>query len=212
MGKLHDAIIALLAREVEHRTAWDEAPQLYRLHLNSAVPRLAPFLIPPAIWEMDRPPEVLTWLAGLFDANRALMPSIADLHGMAYRDEGWEVAPGSPDVRSEAARAEMRRAHKLALDHQLNTHPRRVEVRMMYAVDRAGITYSANLRRGARRAETTVVFPGGRAVIDGKPVPYDAQPTGAILSALDQMVASLTGIPARTRLSEADLPGWLTGH
>jgi hypothetical protein len=212
MGKLHDAIVELLVREVERRQAWDEPPQLYRLHLNAGVPSLVPFMVPLAIWDMDRPPEVLAYLAHLFDLNRALMPDTPDLHGMAFRHEGWEVLHEGLDLaHSEADRAKVREAHELALDHRLVTHPQRVEVRMMYAVDRAGITYQAIVRRGQPRAETLVAFPGGRAVLDGQPVSDEMEPTGAVLDALDQMVATLTGIPARSRLGEADLPDWLRG-
>jgi hypothetical protein len=196
MGKLHDAIGAMLCGELDARTEWDEPPQLYRLHVSSGVPRLVPVRIPLPMWEMARPPEVLAFIADGM-ADHGLRNHEADLHGMAFRHEGWLVEVEEP---ATLGRAEVRRTHEMALDHTLNTHPDRIEVRMLYAVDRAGITYATEVRRGADHARCLVVYPS---------TDPEVVPTGSVLDALDSMVQTLTSVELAPRVEP---PGWLGGR
>jgi hypothetical protein len=134
-----------------------------------------------------RPPRVLARLAdgagefsGLF---RAVAPE--GLHGAAFRCEAWAVDAGKPGTErySETTAASMAR--------QLHVHPDRVESRCMYAVDRAGITYSAMQARGEAEVKRSVTYPK-----PGKP-----GFSGIIPNALDRLVTALLGVelPARAR-------------
>jgi hypothetical protein len=195
MGKLHDAIGELLIREVESRTEWDEPPQLYRLHLTGGVPRIVPVRVPLPLWAAGRAPEVLENIANLLTDPR-FRPYSVDLHGMAFRHEGWEVIIDEP--KDPASRFKAERVSEMSKEHTLYTHPERREVRMMYAVDRAQITYQAHLARGDAKATGIVSFPGNARM----------QMTGSVLEALDSMVASLTGIPQQTRVDPDRHPIW----
>jgi hypothetical protein len=207
MGKLHDAIVARLAAELEARTAWDEPPALYRLGLRSKQARLVDAEVPLDIWALARPPEVLDRLAG-YMANQGWplpggLPPGWELHGMACRHEGWWV-----DVEM-ADRPAAKYTAAMAAEHRLADHPARVEIRMMYAVDRAGITYSSTLYRDQAEAETMIAYPTGRAVVHGPRVEeamggsdhLSVQPTGAVVEALDRMVTILTGATLPPRAS-----------
>jgi hypothetical protein len=195
MGKLHDAIVALMTDELEARTEWDEPPQLYRLHLTGGAPRIVPVRIPLPLWESGRTPDVLENIADMLTDPR-FRPRSVDLHGMAFRHEGWEVIIDDP--RDPANRAEAERISEMSKEHTLHTRPDRIEVRMMYAVDRAQITYQAHMTRGDAKASSIISYPGNPAM----------QMTGSVLQALDSMVASLTGIPQQTRVDPDKHPIW----
>jgi hypothetical protein len=112
-------------------------------------------------------------------ANQLRSPD-ADLHGMAFRHEGWEVVTDDPHRN----RFQARRVAELANEHKLSTHPQRVEIRLMYAVDRAGITYAIQQARGSAEPDRALIFPGST----------DALSTGTVVDSLDLMVTTLTGI------------------
>jgi hypothetical protein len=64
-----------------------------------------------------------------------------------------------------------------------------VEVRQVVAVDVSGVTYQAMHARGSGEAvERVVAFPGG-----------ELEPGGVIVEALDRLMTTLAGMPARTR-------------
>jgi hypothetical protein len=198
MAALHDAILAAVVAEVEARTEWDEYPELYRLLVTGGTPRLAAVPFPASVWTMmPRPPDVLAFLAQTAAAGRTRLPGgAADLHGMAFRHEGWRVDVEPDDERAQAE------VNAAALDHTLHTHPDRREERIMCAVDRAGITYKVEQLRG-EPATGAIVYPGGGG---------DHDITGSVPESLDLMVAALTGIPGRTRLTVDEIPAWLKGH
>jgi hypothetical protein len=205
MGQLHDTIVARLAAELEARDEWDEPPALYRLGLRGKQARLVDAEVPLDIWALARPPEVLDRLAGYMARGWPLpggLPPGWELHGMAVRHEGWWV-----DIEMANLPA-AKHAAALAAEHRLVDHPARVEMRMMYAVDRAAITYSSTMYRDQGVAETLIAYPTGRAVghgprveeaLGGSTGALKVQPTGAVVEALDLMVSVLTGatLPGR---------------
>lgn len=198
MGSVHTAIAAVLAAEVERRREWDETPALYRLHLSAGRPRLAEIPVDPWVWDSGRPAEMLEHIGAIWAMNGWRSPW-PDLFGLAFRHEGWSVdlEEAAADAGSTAAfRAQARAVHADALRGRLHARPDRYEVRMIYAVDRASVSYEAVLRRGTDRAARQIFYPGG-----------DPASEGGVPSALDLMVSTLTGIPAQPRVEP---PDWLT--
>jgi hypothetical protein len=193
VASLHDAVVAVLADVVERRRGWDEAPALYWLHVERGRPKLRQVGIPDLTWQLDRPPAVLEIIAKMMAAGRYRSPW-PDLHGVAVRHEGWKVELDQPS--SPAALAKARRLHAQSLAHTLHTRPDRIEARMFYAVDRAGWTYQAELKRGQLRADRMAMPPGGDPTI-----------TGAVVDALDLMVATLLGVTLPPRKEPP--PEWL---
>jgi hypothetical protein len=134
-----------------------------------------------------RPPRVLSRIAGgLGDFSWLLQASAPEgLHGAAFRCESWAVDAGMPGTerRSEVSAASMGR--------KLHEHPDRVESRCVYAVDRAGTTYSVIQGRGQDEIRRHVAYrkPGRPEV------------SGIIPDALDKLVTALLGVemPARAR-------------
>jgi hypothetical protein len=207
MGQLHDAIAAALAAELDARTEWDEHPALYFLALRSKQARLIDVDVPLLFWRAGRAPDVLEKLAvSLAVAGVAPNPPPGwVVHGAAFRHEGWWV---DVDMKHDLPAA--KHAAALAAEHRLVDHPQRVEIRQMYAVDRAGITYSSTQYRGEGAAETMISYPTGRAVAHGPHVeealggttgPMKVQPTGAVVEALDLIVSVLTGVELPARAS-----------
>lgn len=155
MGHVQDRIIECVAAEVGGGF-WEEAPGLYFLNLSRDGPSLKRLDIPDRVWDSMPPAAVLCMLAGrvavLADMARAIAPR--GLHGFAFRatayglfsDEGTD--PGLIDSYDEAAREE-----------RLHEHPDAVRLMMMYAVDRAGITYLATRRADTGEVERHVSYP-----------------------------------------------------
>jgi hypothetical protein len=197
MGTVHDAIAACLAAELEQRTQWDEDPALYRLLVRGGRPRLELMRLHESIWDLDRPPAVVQHIAATMALNGVRSPD-PDLFGIAFRHEGWGVdvdpEPGTPDT-DPAWRARVRAVHADGLAHAIHARPDRYEVRLLYAVDRASVTYQIEQRRGEARATRSVHYPGA-----------DHYVTGGVPQALDLMVSTLTGLPAHARPAD---PGWL---
>ena len=214
MSRQHYAISRKLAAEVEGRPGWDEPPALYRLHVHHGRPSLVPVAVPLSLWELDRPPAVLELLAGLMEGKRFRfdIEHEGELYGMAFRHEGWMVE-GPWDNSAQA-----RSTQVMAGDHKLFLHPARVEIRMMYAVDREQITYSATMRRTSppTPAERLIAYPDGRGEGWGPMVEEalggtdgNVRPAGSVVEALDRMVEHLLDVPALKRPSSvvAD-PSW----
>jgi hypothetical protein len=107
------------------------------------------------------------------------------LHGAAFRCEAWMVQGGKPGSKREREVAAASRARTL------DTHPDRVEARCMYAVDRAGNTYSATLARGEALVKRSVAYrKAGHADF-----------AGIIPDALDRLVTALLGVELPARAS-----------
>ena len=187
-ARLPDQITGVLAREIAARKEWDEPPCLYFLYVEGGTPRLSPLGLPTEVWETDRPPQVIMGMAvaagNLAAVLRQAVPP--GLYGMAFRHEAWTVAaiPGT----AEAAGVE-----RAARQHRLHEHPARIEVRGIWAVDRAGITYMAEQRRGEPAVRRDVSYPEpGQGY------------SGTIPEALDLLVTAFLGVtpPARPRTPE----------
>jgi hypothetical protein len=190
MGRIADVIADALVAEVKKHTEWDEPPALCFVYVEGGRGRVSELPLPEAIWSVDRPPLVLARCAEALGGGRVsdLLQRVAleGLHGAAFRCEAWEVDGGRPGTaqRSEA----------MAEQHagRLHLHPGRREIRSLYAVDRAGITYAAVQRRGEEEVRRSVVYPkpGGDSF------------TGTIPSALDRIVTGMLGVsmPPRMRV------------
>jgi hypothetical protein len=185
MGRIAELVMDTLVAEVKSRTEWDEAPALYFLYLEDGKCRASALPLPDALWAVDAPPRVLARLAEGAGDFSALLSSVAPegLHGAAFRCEAWVVEAGKPGTErySEAVAASMGR--------RLDSHPERVESRCMYAVDRAGATFSATQARGDGEVRESVTY--------RKPGHPDF--TGIIPNALDRLVTATLGVelPAR---------------
>jgi hypothetical protein len=153
------------------------------LYLEGGEPALRAVPVPDAMWGIDRPPQVLDAMSRCLGDFEWLLRSAAPegLHGAAFRCEAWTVEskPGAGDEEEVKRESRAKRLH---------LHPRRVEERSMWAVDRAGILYGAMLARGGAPARVQVDYPkpGGRLI------------TGTIPEALERIVASVLGVTLGT--------------
>jgi hypothetical protein len=142
---------------------------------------------------MDRPPEVLAAIANTAAAFPGPVPD--SLYGVGFRCESWYVT-----VPDDAAGK--RQVDADARDHRLYTRPDRVEARVMYVVDRAGISYMCMLPRdGELIRQVSYPAPGDPAVQTG-PLSGIA---GAVPDALDALLRALLGVTLPTRPEG----GWL---
>lgn len=188
MNRTSRAVLAALEDTVLGVPVWDAAPVLYRVYLHDeAEAEVRPVLVSPELWSTShtgmRAPDVLEMIAGQM-AEFGLVD--ADVFGMAFCHEGWTV-PDEVLVDYHAGR----QALEMSGDHRLYQHPQRVEVRIMTAVDRRGISYMVEHTRGGPTRH--VVCSPGR----------DPELAGVVLEALDRMVEQLTGFPAQARRSSA---------
>jgi hypothetical protein len=186
------AIAGTLAAEIRKRREWDEAPCLYTLYVNGGRARLAPLPLPDHIWS-GSPPQVLLAMADQADFFAPLLQTAAGpgLYGAAFRCEVWGVSAAASDpaaVRQMTEDGNARRIH---------ARPDRVELRQIWAVDRARVTYVASQERGSDEVETAVHIP--------EP---GMDHTGNIPTALDRLVSAFLGVtmPGRS-LSFPSLPG-----
>lgn len=185
MGRVADLVMDTLVAEVKSRTGWDEPPALFFLYLEGGKCRASALPLPDEIWALDAPPRVLSRLADGSGEFSGLLQAAAPegLFGAGFRCEAWAVTGGKPGSRRER---EVTAASKA---RQLHVHPDRVESRCMYAVDRAGTTYSATLARGGDEVKRSVSYrKPGRADFGG-----------IIPDALDRLVTAVLGVqfPAR---------------
>jgi hypothetical protein len=186
VNRVSRAVVAALRDTVHGVPVWDAAPVLYRLYLHGeAEAEVRPVAVSPELWSTPhtgmRTPEVLDMIAGQMAAFGLVDGQV---FGMAFCHEGWTV----PDEVIDDYHAG-RQALEMSGDHRLYQHPQRVEVRIMTAVDRRGMSYMVEHTRGGGTRH--VVASPGR----------DPQLAGAVLEALDRMVEQLTGFPAQARRS-----------
>jgi hypothetical protein len=188
MGRVAEKILAALAAEVSARTEWDEPPALYFLYVEGGKARISQAAVPEFLWSADAPPRVLARIADSLGEFSGLLSAVAPegLHGAAFRCEAWVVDAGKPGTerRSEVSIE--------AMAKRLDRHPDRVESRCMYAVDRAGATYSAVQAKGSAEVKRSVSY--------RKPGNPDF--SGIIPDALDRFVTAMLGVemPGRSRL------------
>lgn len=179
------AIAEHLAAEIRRRREWDEAPCLYTLYVEGGQPRLGPIPLPDAIWASGPPAQVLLALADGMDGEFArLLQSAAPagLHGAAFRTEAWMIhAPAGDDaaLRKMVADGNARR---------VSQRPDRVEVRQIWAVDRARTTYMASQARGSSDVLTDVRRPE-----------RGMDHVGDIFTGLDGIVSAFLGVTMSER-------------
>ena len=180
------AIAEHLAAEIRRRREWDEAPCLHTLYVEGGQPRLGQIPLPDALWASGPPARVLLALADLgARSNAQLLQSAAPagLYGLAFRCEAWGITAPQGDeeaVRQMAEDANARRVWQ---------RPDRIEVRQIWAVDRARTTYMASQERGSGDVLTDI----------RRPEP-GMDHTGDIFEGLDRLVSAFLGVtlPARS--------------
>jgi hypothetical protein len=178
------AILGVLVAETE-RAGWGAEPALYRLHVLDGKPHLVDMGL--HVWEDASAQEVLYMLAGLMAAGsfRARPGDPAgELVGMVFRNEAVWVEDDPDDAHA------IHTTSKLAGEGRLWQHPRRVDISVTLGVDRHGVTYQVVHKRGGEKEH--------RAITPGR---GDTQAAGAIVEALDAMVATLCGVTMPPRPS-----------
>jgi hypothetical protein len=143
-------ILARLEADLEE-AGWDEPPRLFTVQRQLAPPELLPatgldgFLLAleqfgPHLGGMDGPgmARAIESLAGLIKDG---FPAPAELLGWVLVHEAWLITTTDPNEFGEVAEA--------AGQHRINQHPKRVEIRMVVAVDRSGTAYQLMRQRGA---------------------------------------------------------------
>jgi hypothetical protein len=174
-------IISLITAALRRRTAWGEDPALCHVHFSrdedGGRGTLVRLPVPDAAWAEYLPEEVLSGIAGGFEAAHALTrcEPVPTMIAAAFRSKAWLLKHGLPGTaeRSEAA---------AALSRQVYRHSDRVEARLMYAVDRAGTLYIATKRRGHDQVTVEIAYPGS-------PVPGG----DGVPAALRRLAASVFG-------------------
>lgn len=180
MGRVQDAVTAALAAEVSSRTEWDERPGLYSVGYEGGEGFVREVPLPDSVWASGPPVQVLTVIAdGAGDWAAQLRKVVPPgLYGVAFFSEVWMASArhGTPEGDDLLRRAR-------AANGRVSTLDDRVEARTMWAVDRAGITYSAVQERGSGKVETGVAYPKpGQGF------------TGTIPRALDKLVSAFLGV------------------
>lgn len=181
MGDVQDAIGDALAAEITRRKRWDELPAVFTVYYKGGRGHLRRVPLPGMIWATGPTSRVLERIAdatetGGMDALRATAE--AGLYGAAFFTEIWMAS--APEGTAEEAdllargRAAGGRVSKLA---------DRVETRSIYAVDRAGITYTALQAWGSAEVQRDVSYPKA-----GQPA------GGAVPAALDRLVKAFLGV------------------
>lgn len=202
MSKLHERIGDLLAEALDARTAWDEPPALYSIHLPSLKvqhglynPALVKWPVDDQMWDANRAgmrtTDILESFSWFVHAHADLFRKVDEegkarhIYGMGFRHEGWAL----PESHLKPGTAERSEAYLASSSHTIYKHPDRIETRSFVAVDRARVSYMARLARGETRAERFVIYPGQPGV--------SAQ--GTIIEALDRLLEAVTGTPAPAR-------------
>jgi hypothetical protein len=180
MGRVQDAVGDALAAEITGRQEWDERPELFALYYRGGKGHLGLLALPDSIWSTAPPAQVLAALADAGDACADLVRKVApaELFGVAFFTEVWMAS-----AAGTAAVEDLERRTR-AVGGRVSELPDRVEARSMWAVDRAGTTYTAYQARGSDEVVRAVSYP--------KP----GQPswTGAVPAALDRLVTALLGV------------------
>jgi hypothetical protein len=187
MGRVQDAICDALVAEIKSRQEWDQPPEVLTVYYRGGEGHLGRLPLPAAIWSSGPPAQILASLADAGGDCAGLLQRLVppEFYGMAFFSEIWMVS--APEGTAEADDL-LRRAE--AAGGRVSQMPERVEARSMWAVDRAGTTYSAVRARGSDEVK--------RGLIYTKPGRSSA---GTIPAALDRMVTAFLGVsmPDRTR-------------
>lgn len=188
MSRRTTSVLAVLAAEAE-ADKWDEHPALFRLHQRGREHHLVDVGLDGWVWDSNRGDvgTTITALAVLLAAG-GFRPDPDDpwgeLVGMAFAHQGVSVDVDEADVH------EWHQVSSLNAQRRLHQHPSRVPVRLVCAVDRHGVTYQVvRPRDGA--TERVMALPGRADLMMG----------GAVVEALDMMVATLCGVSPPPRPS-----------
>jgi hypothetical protein len=173
-----NAIAATLGAEIRKRREWDEAPALYTLYVEGGRPRLGQIPVPGRMWA-GPPAQILLAMADGMAEFAPLLQSAAGpgLYGAAFRCEAWGVQ--APQGDREALRQMIADGN----GRRISTRPDRVEVRQLWAVDRARTTYMASQERGS-----------DEVVTDFRQPDPGMDHTGDIFTALDGLVSAFLGV------------------
>ena len=146
-----DMLVSALAASEERegeRKGWDKPPQLWGLYLRNPG-QLDLTVVPPAYWRYgnDNPADDLAKLAVAAPEppEHPAQIELAGFAGLAFMSEGWAVSPDNLTEQDERDREAGLR--------NFETHPRRVEVRFVNAVDINGLNYLISRERGKEQTQ-----------------------------------------------------------
>jgi hypothetical protein len=188
------AIAEHLAAEIRRRREWDEPPALHTLYVEGGQPRLGQIPLPDAVWASGPPSQVLLALADLGPDYARMLQSAAPagLYGLAFRCEVWGISAPAGDeaaLRKMVEDGNARRVHE---------RPDRVELRQIWAVDRARTTYMAMQERGKTEVRTDI-----------RPPRPGNDHVGDVFDGLDRLVSAFLGVAVPGR--SLNMPGYKRG-
>lgn len=193
MTSVPDAVSAALRAEIRGRARWEELPGLYTMYVEGGRCHLRVLPVPDRLWFGGTPERVMLHLAGRLDMFAPALRRAAQggLYGMAFRSETWHVRNPEDDPAAQAAAA--------AFPGPLAEHPDRIEARQIYAVDRAGVTYTNWTDRETGIEADIIILPGQAGNL-----------AGDVLDALDRMVTATLGVttPPRQQPARRTIRRW----
>lgn len=148
--------------DVLEKQGWDQPASLWsfsRSHVGEEFILEARMVLGGAAFQQGHPTDVLAAVADAAQTRR--LPVGDDLVAFVFATEAWTVVASVDDEREMMEQAADRRIH---------THPDRVEVRMLSAVDRAGFRYEHSYARGSGERTEGVYRAGeqgGGMVLEG---------------------------------------------
>jgi hypothetical protein len=180
-----------LAAEITRHTEWDERPELLTMYYQGGRGHLGQIPVPDYVWASGPPALVLESLAEASASRAELLQMAApgELHGIGFFTEIWMATARA----GSEADADLRRRVKAA-GGRVSKLPEqeRVEARAIWAVDRAGITYSVMQVRGEDEVQRAVSYPkAGQPALE--------KTSGTVPDALDKLVTAFLGVPLPAR-------------
>lgn len=183
LDPLSQSLLECLATLEEHLEGegWDQVPSLWLVRLASSETdsgtKTTTVALELSRLEADHLFARESPIEGLFElaAFTAAHPEPdKDLIAVVFASESWMVTSNTPEEDEEASQVAARRG--------LSEHPRRVEVRMLSAVDTTGLVLlHFGFRDRSKPPETAVVRPEDREAVAG----------GDVVDALSQIVTAL---------------------
>lgn len=157
MSSEHDRLLTAVV-ELERRTherGWDRSPTLYVLDRTAGS---EPILEDSAIWDGERPSEVLRFIAHATSTllRDILLEDFAQPWAWVFVHEAWlvKLEGGLDDVLT----------NELAVEHRLEEHRRRVEIRMAIGVSKSGDEVSIVRQRGEEPKMDRLSMVGGTVI------------------------------------------------
>jgi hypothetical protein len=189
---ISNAVADALLDEVRLDRGWEQPPGVYFMYLSGGRCRLSQLPVPDSRWSGRPLADTLLEFAAMAGEFSRLLQSTtpAELYGAAFRSEAFIVDTPESDTAAFAAAFAAQRARRL------KHHPGRVEVRQMWAVDRARVTYFTAVERVTGQIRRRIVPPSP-----------GLDPVGDVADALDQIVTALLGVPLAARSLYLTEPG-----